>query len=56
MVMGFESELYRIPLVIHPASYARAAIVTIVASLASGLLVRNRLDRLDLVDVLKSRD
>ncbi len=56
MVIGFESELYRIPLVIHPASYARAAIVTIIAAVASGLLVRNRLDHLNLVDVLKSRE
>jgi putative ABC transport system permease protein len=56
MVIGFDSELYRIPLVIHPASYARAALVTIAASLASGLLVRHRLDRLDLVEVLKSRE
>ena len=56
MVAGFESELYRIPLVIHPASYARAALVTVIAALASGLLVRNRLDHLNLVDVLKSRE
>ena len=56
MVIGFDSELYRIPLVIHPASYARAALVTIAASLVSGLLVRHRLDRLDLVEVLKSRE
>jgi putative ABC transport system permease protein len=56
MVLGFESELYRIPLVIHPGSYARAAIVTIVAAVASGLVVRRRLDHLDLVEVLKSRE
>lgn len=56
MVSGFESELYRIPLVIHPASYARAAIVTVAAALVSGLVVRRRLDHLDLVEVLKSRE
>ena len=56
MVAGFESEMYRIPLVIHPASYARAAIVTGAAAAISGLLVRHRLDRLDLVEVLKSRE
>jgi putative ABC transport system permease protein len=56
MVAGFDTELYRIPLVIHPASYARAAIVTGVAAAVSGLLVRRRLDHLDLVEVLKSRE
>ena len=56
MVKGFESELYRIPLVIRPASYARAAIVTAIASGISGFLVRRRLNQLDLVEVLKSRE
>lgn len=56
MVSAFESELYRIPLVITPASYLRAAMVTLLASLASGLIVRRRLDRLKLVDVLKSQE
>lgn len=56
MVRGFESELYRIPLVIRPASYARAALVTIAAAAISGLIVRRRLDQLDLVEVLKSQE
>ncbi len=56
MVTGFETELYRIPLVIRPSSYARAAIVTSVAAMISGFLVRRRLDHLDLVEVLKSRE
>ena len=56
MVQGFESEMYRIPLVIRNASYARAAVVTCVAAVISGLLVRGRLDQLDLVEVLKSRE
>jgi len=56
MVMGFESELYRFPLVIRPESYARAALVTSVAAAISGALVRRRLDQLDLVEVLKSRE
>lgn len=56
MVAGFESEMYRIPLIIHPTSYARAALVTLIAVVVSGLLVRRQLDRLDLVEVLKSRE
>lgn len=56
MVVGFESELYRIPLVIRPESYARAALVTSAAAAISGILVRRRLDHFDLVEVLKNRD
>ena len=56
MVRGFESELYRFPMVIQPASYARAALVTAAAAAASGLLVHRRLRGLDLVEVLKSRE
>ncbi|MBS1912871.1 MAG: FtsX-like permease family protein [Bacteroidetes bacterium] len=50
------SDLYRIPAVIAAATYARAAIMVVVASLFSALLVRRRLYRLDLVDVLKTRE
>ena len=56
MVQGFESEMYRIPLVIRGASYARSALVICVAALVSGWLVHGRLNRLDLVEVLKSRE
>jgi putative ABC transport system permease protein len=55
MVTAFASDNFRIPLVLERSSYARAAIVTIAAAAASGLLVRRRLDRLDLIEVLKSR-
>ncbi|HVZ39119.1 MAG TPA: FtsX-like permease family protein [Candidatus Kapabacteria bacterium] len=50
------SDLYRIPAVIAPATYARAAIMVVMASLFSALLVRRRLYQLDLVDVLKTRE
>lgn len=55
-VWAFESELYRIPLVVSRATYAFAAAVTMIASLISGLVVRRRLDHLDLVSVLKSKE
>jgi putative ABC transport system permease protein len=51
-----KSDLYRVPLVMAPASYGFAAAVVIVSALLSGLLVRRRLDRLDLVAVLKTRE
>ncbi|TWU65773.1 ABC transporter permease [Crateriforma conspicua] len=56
MVKGFESESFRIPLTITAASYARSALLVTLASAISGLIVRRRLDHLDLVDVLKSRE
>ena len=55
-VKGFESELYRIPLVISRHSMLRAAGVTFAAALLSGLIVRRSLDKLDLVEVLKSQE
>ena len=38
------------------STYAFAATITLVASTLSGLLVRRRLDELDLVSVLKSKE
>jgi putative ABC transport system permease protein len=55
-VDGARSELYRIPLVIHPSTYAFAATVVLVSAVLSGWLVRRKLDRLDLIAVLKTRD
>ncbi|WP_251416982.1 ABC transporter permease [Lutimaribacter degradans] len=56
MMTGFDSDLYRIPLVLTPASFAKASLVTLAAVAASALLVRRRLDRADLVAVLKTRE
>ncbi len=53
---GLQSEAYRIPLVVRPSTFGWAALVTLGAALASGLLVRRRLDRMDLVEVLKTRE
>ncbi len=46
----------RIPLMILPATYAYAGLVTLAAAVASALVVRRRVDQLDLVAVLKTRD
>src|SRR5690606_10637470 len=50
------SEVMRFPLVVGASTYALAALSVIVAAAISGLLVRRRLDRLDLVEVLKTRE
>jgi hypothetical protein len=51
-----DPETYRLPLVLTSRSYAFAAAVTLVAAAVSALLVRRRLDQLDLVAVLKTRE
>lgn len=56
MVQNLETDLYRIPLYIERDTYALSAAAVLAASLLSGLLVRRRLDRLDLVAVLKTRE
>jgi len=55
-VSSLDLELFRFPLVIERTTYGLAAVVVMLASIASGLLVRRRLDKLDLIAVLKSRE
>ena len=50
------NESFQIPGVIQPRTYLAAAIVVVAAAFASALVVRRRIDRLDLVSVLKARD
>jgi putative ABC transport system permease protein len=54
--LAYDTELFRIPLVIGRSTYGIAATVTLAAALISGLVVRRLLDRLDLVAVLKSKE
>ena len=56
VTVALVTELFRIPLVVHPSTFAFAATIVIVAAVLSGLLVRRKLDHLDLVAVLKSRE
>jgi putative ABC transport system permease protein len=51
-----QTELYRMPLIIEPSSYAWAFIIVVGAAVVSGLLVGRRLGKLDIVAVLKSRE
>jgi putative ABC transport system permease protein len=56
ILAGLRSETYRIPFVIGPATYLLSAGVTIAAAIASGWIVRRRIDTLDLIEVLKTRE
>jgi putative ABC transport system permease protein len=49
-------ELMEFPLVIQPDTYLYAGAVVVAAGVASALIVRNRIDNLDLVAVLKTRE
>jgi len=53
---GYDTELFRVPAVVRPRTYALAAATVLAAALAAGAAVRRLLDRLDLVAVLKARD
>lgn len=55
-VEGQATELFRIPLVIERATYGWASVVVLAAAAVSALIVRRRVDRLDLVEVLKTRE
>ena len=56
LASALSSELFRFPVVLVPTTYAFAIGVFALASAASALVVRRRLDRLDLVAVLKARE
>jgi putative ABC transport system permease protein len=49
-------ETFKIPLVIRPGTYAYASLIVLIAGVVSALIVRRRIDRLDLVGVLKTRE
>jgi putative ABC transport system permease protein len=50
----FSNESFQIPAVIEPRTYLAATIIVVAAALASAFVVRRRIDRLDLVSVLKT--
>jgi putative ABC transport system permease protein len=56
LAYGSTSDLYAIPLVLKPAGFAKASLVVLGAALVSSLVVRRRLDNLDLVQVMKTRE
>ena len=50
------SQSFQIPAVIDPSSNATASLLVIAAAVASFVAIRRRIDALDLVTVLKTRD
>jgi putative ABC transport system permease protein len=56
IMLSLDSEVYRFPLVFRSQAIAWAFLTIVTASMFSGLVVRRRLDHLDLVAVLKIRE
>jgi putative ABC transport system permease protein len=54
LAIRLQTELYRMPLVVQPESYAFAFLIVFFAAVASGILVSRRVARLDIVSVLKA--
>ncbi len=53
---SLQTDLFRVPLILEANTYAFAATVVLVSACISGLIVRHRLDHLDLVAVLKTKE
>ena len=51
-----DTELYRFPVIIAPKTYVLGVTVMLVAGIVTGLIVRRKIDRLDMIAVLKTRD
>jgi putative ABC transport system permease protein len=56
VVLSSDSEMFRIPLVVTARTCGYAGFTILVATFLSAMVVRRRLDRLNLVEVLKSRE
>lgn len=53
---ALNTELHRFPLVIRGRTYVLAVVVVLAASFLSAMIVRRRMDKFNLVEVLKARD
>ena len=56
LTSAMQTELYRMPLVVNAKTYAISVLVVGIAAIATGALLYRRLNRLDLVAVLKTRE
>ncbi|MDH3977313.1 MAG: FtsX-like permease family protein [Gammaproteobacteria bacterium] len=57
MISGsFKTELFRVPFAVMPNTYGYSMLIVLIATLVSALVVRRRLEHLDLIAVLKTRE
>ena len=55
-IQTMETDIFRIPLVLTPRTFGYAAVVILLSSLLSGIVIRQKINHLDLVGVLKTRE
>ncbi len=56
LALRLQTELYRMPLIVQPSSYAWAFLIVLFSAILSGILVSRRIAHLDIVSVLKARE
>jgi putative ABC transport system permease protein len=56
IVWSLQTELYRLPMHITGTTYALAALIVIISATLSALFIRRKINRLDLIAVLKTRE
>ena len=56
IAFAFKSELYRFPVIVTAHTYLWGIVMVMVAGLAAGVAMRRRLDALNLIEVLKTRE
>jgi len=52
----YQTELFRMPLIIERSTYGFSALIVFIAMLISAFIVQRRISKLDLIAVLKTRD
>jgi putative ABC transport system permease protein len=56
LVDRLQTDLYRVPLILEPDTYAFAALVVLLSAVVSGVMIWRRLGQLDLLAVLKTKE
>ena len=56
LIANLQTDLFRVPLIVEPRTYAFSATVVLISALISGIIVWRRLDHLDLIAVLKTKE
>lgn len=56
LAQGIQNDLYRLPFVVEPRTYLVSAVLVLCAAAVSGLIVKRKLDQIQIVEVLKTRE
>lgn len=56
IVENVQTDMFQVPLVLSRSTFALAAVVVLASAVVSAVLIFRRLERMDLIDVLKTRE